>query len=68
MAWYTEQIFADFLNQNNNHTGARKALLSILEDDVILHYGRSSYCGSKEVMEFLDQVYHAISSDQGFTA
>ena len=68
MAWYTEQIFADFLNQNNNHIGAKNALLSILDDNVILNFGSSTYRGSKEVLEFLEQTYNAISSDQGFTA
>ena len=68
MAWYTEQIFSDFLNQNNNHVGARKALASILADDVILKFGSSTYYGSKEVLEDLEQMFNAISSDQGFTA
>ena len=68
MAWFTEQIFSDFLNQNNNHRGATKALLSIMEEDVVLHYGTSTYRGSKEVIDFLEQTHIAISSDQGFTA
>ncbi len=68
MAWYTEQVFADFLNQNNNHVGATKALSSILSDDVVLNYGTSTYRGNIEVVAFLEQVHQAISSDQGFTA
>ena len=68
MAWYTEQIFADFLNQNNNHAGAAKALLSILDEDVFLKIGSSKYQGSKDVLEYLEQVFDANSSEQGFTA
>ena len=68
MAWYTEQIFADFLNQNNNHLGARKALMSVLDDHVVLEYGRSTYEGVNDVVDFLEQTRTAISSDQGFTA
>ncbi len=68
MAWFTEQILSDFLNHNNNHKGATKALMSILEDGVVLKYGTRTYNGSTEVVKFFDEVYHAISSDQGFTA
>ena len=68
MAWYTEQIFADFLNQNNNHVGATKALTLILSDDVVLNYGTSTYRGSIEVVAFLEEIHQVISSDQGFTA
>ena len=68
MAWFTEQIFADFMNQNNNHVGATKALLSIMEDDVFLKFGQTEYRGRDSVFQFLEDTHNAISSDQGFTA
>ncbi len=68
MAWYTEQIFADFLNLNNNHVGAAKALSSIMDDNITLKMGSSVYQGSKDVLEYLEQTFRAISSERGFTA
>lgn len=68
MAWYTEQIFSDFLNCNNNHAGATKALISILDDNVILNFGHHAYCGVADVLDFLEKTHCAISTDEGFTA
>ncbi len=68
MAWYTEQIFADFLNRLENHSDVKNVLIHILDNDVKLTLGTSKYVGIDDVVKFLEETSVAISSESGFKA
>ena len=68
MAWYTHQILADYLNRVEDHTAVRKALDSVLADNVVLTYGTQTYKGKGSVIQFFEETSNAISSEFGFYA
>ena len=43
MAWFTEQILADFLNKCEDFEVVKNELSNILADDVVLYFGKREY-------------------------
>ena len=68
MAWFTEQILADFLNKCEDFEVVKNELSNILADDVVLYYGTNEYCSNSAVIDFFEGTANAISSEFGFHA
>lgn len=68
MAWYTEQIFSDFLNRSKEHEKVKNTLRKIFDDNVKLSIGNSIYMGIGDVVNYLEEVSHAIHNENGFIA
>ncbi len=68
MAWFTEQIFADFLNRWGDHKVVSQALMEILDDNAVMHFGTQIDNGKESIIRHLEEIAVAISSDMGFRA
>ena len=68
MAWFTEQILADFLNKCEDFSILKNELADILATDVVLYYGTSEYRSKSAVIDFFEGTANAISSEFGFFA
>lgn len=68
MAWFTEQLLADFLNKCEVFSLLKKQFSDILSEDVVLYYGASIYEGREKVLDFFEGTANAISSEFGFCA
>ena len=68
MAWFTEQILADFLNKCEDFSILKNKLSEILAEDVVLYHGTSEYRSKPAVIDFFEGTANAISSEFGFYA
>ena len=68
MAWFTEQILADFLNKCEDFEVVKNELTNILADDVVLYFGTREYRSKSAVIDFFEETANAISSEFGFYA
>ena len=68
MAWFTEQILADFLNKCEDFQIVKNELSEIMADEVVLHYGTREYTSKIAVIDFFEEVANGISSEFGFYA
>ena len=68
MAWFTEQILADFLNKCEDFEVVKNELSNILADDVVLYFGTREYRSKSAVIDFFEGTANAISTEFGFYA
>lgn len=68
MAWYTEQLLADYLNLAEDHKVLEAAIKQILSSSIELKYGTQKFNGKEAVIRFLDETANAISASFGFRA
>ena len=68
MAWFTEQILADFLNKCEDFSILKNELQEILAEEVVLYHGTREYRSKSAVIDFFEGTANAISSEFGFYA
>ena len=68
MAWFTEQILADFFNKCEDFSALKQELTGIMSEGVVLNHGTRKYIGRADVLDFLEETANAIATDFGFFA